>query len=187
MANWYTADLHLNHTNIIQHCTRPFGTGKEMDEEILRRFQGVDENDDLWIVGDFAFARNAESRRYVADLFNAIPGRKHLVRGNHDHKGTLNLPWASVRELVEVKDQEQNLVLCHYPLITWNKARYGTLHLFGHVHKEFTGYEGALNVGVDCWDFRPLRLPEIQTQVRQFVSRPAIWVDSNKDSEKQSK
>ncbi len=25
MTNWYTADLHFNHANIIRHCTRPFG------------------------------------------------------------------------------------------------------------------------------------------------------------------
>lgn len=187
MANWYTADLHFNHANIIEHCARPFASPAEMDTEIVRQMQCVDADDDLWILGDFAFARNARSRSYVADLFNAIPGRKHLVRGNHDHKGTLNLPWASVRELVEVTDQEQNLVLCHYPLITWNKARYGALHLFGHVHKEFTGYEGALNVGVDCWSFRPLSLAEIQLQVRQFVSRPTIWVNDNGDTEKQAK
>lgn len=167
MANWYTADLHFNHTNIIRHCARPFASAAEMDNEILQRMQCIDDEDDLWILGDFALARNAKSRRYVADLFGALPGRKHLIRGNHDHKSTVNLSWASVHDLVEIKDQEQNLVLCHYPLITWNKARYGALHLFGHVHDEFTGYQGAINVGVDCWDFRPLRLSEIQSRVAQ--------------------
>ena len=113
MANWYTADLHLNHANIIRHCSRPFASAEEMDREILHRMQCVEEDDDLWILGDFAFARNADSKRYVAELFEAIPGKKHLVRGNHDHKSTLNLPWASVGDLVEIKDQEQVLVLCH--------------------------------------------------------------------------
>ena len=187
MANWYTADLHFNHSNIIQHYSRPFGSAKEMDKELLRRMQCVDEDDDLWILGDFAFARNAESRRYVAELYEAVPGRKHLVRGNHDHKSTLSLPWSSVQDLAEIKDNDQNLVLCHYPLLTWNRARYGALHLFGHVHDQFSGYAGALNVGVDCWDFRPLRLSKIQSQVRRLVSRPAIWVDGNNDEKKQSK
>lgn len=168
MANWYTADLHFNHANIIRHCKRPFESVEKMDHGILHRLQCVDRDDDLWILGDFAFARNAESRRYVADLFEAIPGRKHLVRGNHDHKSTQNLPWASVQELVEIKDQNQNLVLCHYPLITWNKARHGALHLFGHVHNEFAGYRGALNVGVDCCDFKPLTLPDVCRRVRCF-------------------
>lgn len=187
MTNWYTADLHFNHANIIQHCARPFISTDEMDEAIVGALQCVDEDDDLWILGDFAYARNADSRRYVADLFEAIPGRKHLVRGNHDHKSTLNLPWASVQDLVEIKDQEQNLVLCHYPLITWNKARYGALHLFGHVHNEFAGYRGALNVGVDCCDFRPLRLGEIQSQAARFDAQLSVWVDATDNVEMQSK
>lgn len=186
MPNWYTADLHLNHANIIRHCSRPFASAEEMDREILHRMQCVEEDDDLFVLGDFAFARNADSKRYVAELFEAIPGRKHLVRGNHDHKSTLNLPWASVGDLVEIKDQEQVLVLCHYPLITWNKARYGALHLFGHVHDEFTGYRGALNVGVDCCDYRPLKLCDILSQAQQFASHPSISVNANSRSERQS-
>tara|TARA_R100000789_G_scaffold100091_2_gene108695 strand:- start:2187 stop:2729 length:543 start_codon:yes stop_codon:yes gene_type:complete len=179
MVNWYTADLHFNHTNIIQHCSRPFASSAEMDKEIVNRMQCVGDDDNLWILGDFAFARNAESRRHVADLFEAIPGHKHLVRGNHDHKSTMKLSWESVQELVEIKDQEQSLVLCHYPLITWNKARHGALHLFGHVHNEFSGYTGAVNVGVDCCDFRPLRLSQIQSRAKKFVSRPTPWVNGS--------
>ncbi len=174
MANWYTADLHLNHANIIRHCERPFASAEEMDREILHRLQCVDEEDDVWIIGDFAYTRNAADRRYVAGLFEAIPGRKHLVRGNHDHKDTIKLPWSSVQDLVEIRDEEQILILCHYPLLTWNKARYGALHLFGHVHSELAGYRSALNVGVDCCDFMPLRLSEIQSRAAEFVARPCI-------------
>lgn len=184
MANWYTADLHFNHANIIQHCARPFSSAYEMDKEILRRMQCVDDDDDLWILGDFGFARNSASRCYVAELFEATPGRKHLVRGNHDHESTLKLPWASIQDMVEIKDQEQDLVLCHYPLLTWNKARYGALHLFGHVHDEFAGYRGALNVGVDCCEFRPLKLCEIRSRITQFKFRPSIYADTNNNTSK---
>ena len=114
----------------------------------------------------------------MAELFDAIPGRKHLVRGNHDHKDTIKLPWSSVQDLVEIKDQEQDLIVCHYPLLTWNKARYGAFHLFGHVHGEFTGYRSALNVGLDCCDFRPLGLPEIKNRITQFDTQPSIQLGS---------
>ncbi len=179
MANWYTADLHFNHANIIEHCKRPFHSTEAMDDALLLRMQCVDKDDDLWILGDFAYARNAKSRRYAAELFDAIPGRKHLIRGNHDHKSTLNLPWTSVHELLEIKDQETNLVLCHYPLITWNKARYGALHLFGHVHNEFRGYRGALNVGVDCCEFSPVRLGEVRSRIAQFEPETRASLEPN--------
>lgn len=187
MTIWYTADLHFNHANIIRHCNRPFASTEEMDREIVRQLQCVEADDDLWILGDLAFARNAKSRHYVAELFHAIPGRKHLVRGNHDHKSTLDLPWASVQDLVEIRDQEQALILCHYPLITWNKARYGSLHLFGHVHGEFAGYRSALNVGVDCCDFKPVNLSEIHSKISQFETRQTEFVDTNGQMEKKSR
>ena len=38
---WFTADLHLGHTNIIKYCRRPFGSAEEMNEVILERFNSV--------------------------------------------------------------------------------------------------------------------------------------------------
>lgn len=35
MANFYTADLHLNHAAIIRFCSRPFADTKTMDQAIL--------------------------------------------------------------------------------------------------------------------------------------------------------
>ncbi|TGD60034.1 metallophosphoesterase, partial [Tabrizicola sp. WMC-M-20] len=43
-------------------------------------------DDDLWIVGDFAFAPSDQAGRLEA-MLASIPGRKHLVRGSHDK------PW----------------------------------------------------------------------------------------------
>ena len=37
---YYTSDLHLGHQNVIQHCSRPFVTADEMDEELIRRWNG---------------------------------------------------------------------------------------------------------------------------------------------------
>ena len=47
-------------------------------------------------------------------------------------------------------------MLCHDPMITWPGARRGALHLFGHVHDNWAGSRGAVNVGVDCWGLRPV-------------------------------
>ncbi len=52
------------------------------------------------------------------------------------------------------------MTLCHYPMITWNHARKGALHLFGHVHGNWRGSTNAVNVGVDVWDYYPVSLRE---------------------------
>jgi calcineurin-like phosphoesterase family protein len=151
--NLYTADPHFGHTNILKHSKRPFGSVAAMDAAIIERFRAtVTAQDDLWIIGDLAWSQQAGQA-----AFHAIPGRKHLVKGNHDFEPWVTkLPWTSVHELVEVRDQKQIFVLCHYPLVTWRGIRRGAVHLFGHVHENWAGCKGAVNVGVDLWDFTPI-------------------------------
>jgi len=148
----YTADWHLRHRNILTHTQRPFGSVEEMDAAIIARAQArVKPTDDLWVVGDVGMARGPTEA-----AFAQIPGRKHLVLGNHDIKPWVKrLGWASIHDLVEVQDGDTLFVLCHYPMITWNKARYGTKHLFGHIHTAWLGSNRALNVGVDWWTSPP--------------------------------
>jgi len=166
MTNWYTSDPHFNHTSIIKFCDRPFLDVSQMDQAILRNLEAcVGWDDDLYIVGDFSFGGES-SRSYVQSCFNRIPGRKHLIVGNHDTKQTFSLGWTSVQTLAEIKDGDQNLVLCHYPMITFPGARRGALQIFGHVHRNWQGSRNAVNVGVDVWDFAPVRVADIQRRTR---------------------
>jgi calcineurin-like phosphoesterase family protein len=179
MANFYTADLHFGHENVIRLCNRPFASAAEMDRIMIERLQAVVKpGDDLWIVGDFAFG-GAQSRPDVLNsLFSRIPGRKHLVKGNHDigrnSAAVLALGWESQHDIAEIRDDGRRLVLCHYPMITWNGARRGALQLFGHVHDNWPGSRNSVNVGVDHWDFRPVRVADIERRARSQPENP-IW------------
>ena len=117
-------------------------------------------DDDLWIVGDFAFGADSDRDR-VAERFHSLPGRKHLVIGNHDKAWIRDLPWESVRDIAYVDDNGQLFVLCHYPMITWLHARRGAIQLFGHVHQNWAGSRNAVNVGVDQWQFGPVTRRDI--------------------------
>ncbi len=162
MAHWYTADPHFGHDNIIALCNRPFRSVSEMDSMLLANFAAlVQPDDDLWIVGDFAFGRTASKPGHMENVFSILPGRKHLIKGNHDHTPVRALPWASVQDMATVQDGDQTFVLCHYPMITWNGARKGALNLFGHVHNNWQGTRNSLNVGVDVWDFKPIQARDI--------------------------
>lgn len=163
MAHFYTADLHLGHAAIISLCNRPYSSVEEMNEALVENIRKVvTPKDDLWIVGDLAMTRGDEGRALVTRLFKRIPGRKHLITGNHDKEWVRNLSWTSVSPLHEVKDEGRRVTLCHYPLMTWPGSRHGALHLFGHVHDNWRGCRGAVNVGVDLWDYRPVTLDEIR-------------------------
>lgn len=173
--NYYTADPHFGHARIMKFCNRPFASIEEMDGRLLYAMQEVMQpEDDLWIVGDFAFATSDQAGRLEA-MLASIPGRKHLVRGNHDKPWMLKLTgWASTHDMIEIQDQRTRLTLCHYPMITFPGARHDGLQLFGHVHGNWRGSRNSVNVGVDCWDYRPVDLTEIKRRARSLPVNP-LW------------
>jgi calcineurin-like phosphoesterase family protein len=172
LANWYTADTHFGHENIIPACGRLFRHVDQMDDVLLEKmWEVVQEEDDLWIIGDFSAGPKAQDCSYLETLFGQLPGaRKHLVVGNHDLAPTLALPWDSTSHLAEVADGPSGLhhTLCHYPMITWNHARKGALQLFGHVHNRWQGSRNAVNVGVDQWDFMPVSFNQIAARAERL-------------------
>ena len=81
------------------------------------------------------------------------------------------MPWDSLSHLVELKDGPRNSranTLCHYPMVTWNHSRRGTLQLFGHVHDNWAGTRNSINVGVDLWDFMPMRIEDIRKRGQEL-------------------
>ena len=54
--NYYTSDLHLGHKNVIKFDNRPYSDVDEMDDCLIKNWNNkVTDNDDVYIVGDFAF------------------------------------------------------------------------------------------------------------------------------------
>ena len=157
MAHFFTADTHFADDPVRRFFGRPFPSVAAMDAEIIVRAGVVGCDDDLWIIGDFAACESDSGKQAASAAFTALPGRKHLVRGNHDPDWLIRaLPWRSVHDLVEITVGRRRFVLCHYPLVTWNSVRQGAIQLFGHLHDRWRGAEGQINVGVDQWSFTPV-------------------------------
>lgn len=159
---WYTADFHLFHDNIIKYCHRPFENIWQMHDAIVEGMNSrVKKNDELFILGDVSFYGGEK----VQKVLRKINGRKHLIIGNHDAKNMGKWEgWESVNHYLELKDRGQNLVLCHYPIESWNKRHYGAIHLHGHCHG-VKGKHGIFksnwlreDIGVDPFDFKPVDL-----------------------------
>ena len=60
----------------------------------------------------------------------------------------------------------QVIVLCHYALRVWDRAHYGSWHLYGHSHGQLPSLGLSLDVGVDCHGYRPLNLVEVGDRMR---------------------
>lgn len=130
--NYYIADLHLGHANAISFDKRPFGDVEEMNEVLIQNWnERVAAEDTVYLLGDMFFKNKASTREAVKQL----NGHKHLIRGNHDYMGEELLAcFESVQPYLDISDDGTRLILCHYPMPFYNRARRGAVMLYGHVH-----------------------------------------------------
>lgn len=145
--NFFTADLHLGHGNIIRHCDRPFSTVEEMDAVIIDAINDtVGPRDTLWILGDFCHRGPAAYRDRI--LCRTV----RLLFGNHDRRGKCEAAgFASVADVAEVRLGLQRVWLSHYPHRSWPASHRGSWHLYGHVHGTLADASpNSLDVGVDA-------------------------------------
>lgn len=62
-------------------CARPFSSVEEMNDALTERWnERVDDEDTVWVLGDFAMGPIRESLA----LTGRLKGRKYLICGNHD-------------------------------------------------------------------------------------------------------
>jgi calcineurin-like phosphoesterase family protein len=168
---YFSSDHHFGHAAARGFYRRPFSSVDEMDREMIQHWNAVVEFDDeVWHLGDFAVRQTPER---VASLLTALHGRKHLVVGNNDDAGVTGcVGWESVQPYAEVTVDGTKLVLCHYPFRTWRNMGKGWVNLHGHSHGRLKPLPRQFDVGVDAWDFRPVRLEQMPGSIRAVMRAP---------------
>lgn len=173
MTIFLTADQHFGHAGIVQLTRRPFPDrdAAAMDEALIEAWNArVRPGDDVWHLGDFALGPKPARLRAIFDRLN---GTKRLVRGNHDGRETVALPWAEPpRDLVETSIEGQRYVLCHYPMRAWRGSMRDAIHACGHVHGLMEPTRLSLDVGVDAWDLEPASLAQVVARVERAEVEP---------------
>ena len=172
---WFTSDPHFLHKNIIKYCDRPFSDVKEMNEVLVDNWNSVvGSNDLIFCLGDFSLGREDDTKR----ILQSLNGHKVLIKGNHE-KSVMKKEYTrdefdgGIYELLEIKvnDEEvsdgfQDIVLCHYTMLTWNRSHRGAWQLFGHVHGNLDGdpriSPNQLDVGVDSHNFKPISYQKVK-------------------------
>ena len=169
MTTWFTADTHFGHAGARSLYRRPFASVPAMDQAIEDRWnQAVAPGDTVYHLGDFA-VRHPDP----ASLLARLHGRKHLLTGNNDPLPIQALPaWVSVQPYLEIAADGHALVLCHYALRSWRDMGKGTLNLHGHSHGRLSRQSRQFDVGVDVWDFRPIRVADLLATRRRLGTAP---------------
>jgi len=173
---YFISDTHFFHRNILR--LNPIKRKPGFETVILNNLkETLTEEDELYLIGDFLWT----IEEGFLELWESVPGRKILVKGNHDL-------WFPEEELkpffdeivpfytvLEVKGKR--ILLCHYPAKDLRTYRYKELQrevinlyrkngcsllIHGHVHwNSFGVFCGChlesvkcLNVNVEFTNYR---------------------------------
>lgn len=138
--NYYIADTHFGHSNILRFDHRPFTDLYQMEEVMVMLWNAaVQKSDTVYILGDFCWSKADEWLRILKQL----NGTKVLIEGNHDlnsYPDELKNQFAEITPFKEIVDNGRNnsgrkVLLSHYPMPFYkhaNNEKYYMLH--GHVH-----------------------------------------------------
>jgi calcineurin-like phosphoesterase family protein len=204
VALYFTSDHHFGHRNIIGYAGRPFPSLERMHEYLVEVWNDeVDDDDDVWFLGDVALGQIDESLQHISRL----KGRKVLLPGNHDRCFSGHKKAESERQryldagFEAILDDPQMLTIAnrdvtisHFPyrntgVLDEHTVRYtehrpvdeGGWLLHGHVHERWRVRGRQINVGVDAWAGHPVSLEKILYYVgpdRLLDIDPYLWPKS---------
>jgi calcineurin-like phosphoesterase family protein len=160
MATFVTADLHLNHGNIIRYCKRPYDDMADMNNCLVENWnRTVSEGDTVFHIGDFCFRRMVNGIYQGVDYWKSkLNGNLILIAGNHDK-------YLAMKSLT-IYFSGIEVLLRHNPIYSESDIPSGIKYvLCGHIHdkwdKRIVGDAKVINVGVDVSDFKPNQLAEV--------------------------
>ncbi len=179
MKVFFISDLHFGHEDVISFDGRPFRNVEEMESEMIRRWNAkVKEQDHVFVIGDMF---GGVTTAHAGEIVHSLNGRIHLIRGNHDPRGTVfeslfEEVVTSKQIQVRVRGEKQRVAMRHRLLPIYKGNDEGVVMLYGHTHDslvarledryiKFVNWLGvplhSYNVGACRMDYEPRTLEEI--------------------------
>lgn len=179
---WFTSDLHFWHKNICKYCNRPYETIEEMNQGIIDNWNSVVKEDDtVFVLGDLGFCGIEKLR----PLMSQLKGKIILIQGNHDSDYIMSTLYYEkiinnfdrLMSITIIGDEEcpnQELTLCHFPMIDWYNKEKGSWMIHGHQH-QLPGTPSCsaahYDVGVDKNNWTPISFEQLKINItKQFLN-----------------
>lgn len=168
-----TSDWHLGHRGIASRFRTEFGSDSQHDYTIVENCaKELTKRDVIFMVGDMSFTVEG------LEMIGKLPGRKILVRGNHD---TLSMArYNAVFDEIHGAYRYKGAFITHIPIHPMELYRGYNIH--GHCHR---GGPAEVQQGVD-WhlyynaileynDYRPVDMRHVYDtlQARKQLRRQA--------------
>lgn len=154
-----TSDLHLDHTNIIKYCKRPFLNTEEMNRTLINNWNNtVRKKDTVYFLGDLAFGKGSKTTDY---WFKQLNGKIIFLKGNHDRSNKIKFYDNYILEYAGIK-----FFLIHEP----EKAPkdWDGWIIYGHHHNNHPDKypfmdkkNKIINISIELTKYRPVDINEI--------------------------
>lgn len=158
-----TSDLHLNHTNIIDYCDRPFTSVQKMNKILIDNWNNIiNKEDKVYFLGDLCFSAKRKNMKY---WLNKLNGEIIFIKGNHDKSTNIEF-----NQTIILNHKGHELLLIH----NYFEAPYNWKGwiISGHSHNKapyIDRRKRKINVSVDVTNFKPVNIDEIIKIVEQGV------------------
>lgn len=172
MHKWYfTGDHHFDHPFFAEK--RGFSYVTAMDSHLIEMWNmTVPKSAVIITAGDFSLSSNLP---YVLNIIKKLYGNIIFVKGNHDYwMKKAKIPFKRIynKKLINEKTAKiKHIVVCHYPMRSWDRSRYGSWNLHGHCHGAIKPLKNQLDVGVDnakilLGEYRPFSFEEVKNIIK---------------------
>lgn len=157
---WFSADLHLDHKNIIRYCHRPFESIEQMNMVLIKNWnETISPDNTAFFLGDLC---KGDPRRWLGQL----NGKITFILGSHDHRlNGLAIPHYTLQA------GEETLLLIHNPRHAPRDFDGWVIH--GHFHNNDLRHHPFINprrrrvnISVELTGYKPISLYEILEAIK---------------------
>ena len=162
-----TSDTHFGHQNIIKYCNRPYKSVKEMNDDMIKKWNNtVSKNDKVFHLGDIGFGEPHE----LYEIIHQLNGYKILIRGNHDKAfSDSTLKTFGFKEIYKYPIVlEEEYILSHYKLqlVLGSDMK----NIFGHSHNKDNFNNGNYyNACVENNNYKPKMFHDIKLNFKKYT------------------
>ena len=160
MKFFIVSDTHFNHPFMLERGHRP----ENYEKRLIRNLRGIlHDNTLLYHLGDICLGNDTKWSNFFGDL----PGRKVLIKGNHDGKSDswyLNHGWDFVAENIIIDRFSYRILLSHAP--TYHNPLFD-INIHGHSHttprhrRKYDIHRHQILVSMEENSYRPMSLKKI--------------------------
>ena len=138
--DYFIADTHFFHENVIRFDKRPFTSVEEMNTKMRNWWNStVRTNDRVYILGDFLWLDPREQEKEYINFTKSLNGNKVLIEGNHDNvkrfSPEINNCFESIFQRKEIKLNKKKIIMDHFPMMSYHQdIQDNVWHFHGHTH-----------------------------------------------------